>query len=86
MFPVVCLKDTLAAHASSRIKSISLDREIMLGRRLLCLDFQTVYLKMSMTTHREPDWSLFTSSFPYQYSFLKFNELMSGGGAKARVH
>ena len=70
MFPVVCLKETLAAHAKSKIKDISLDREIMLGRRCLCLDIQTAYLKMSMTTHKEPDWSLLVSSLPYKYNFL----------------
>ena len=73
-------------HAKSKIKDISLDREIMLGRRCLCLDFQTAYLKMSMTTHKEPDWSLLVSSLPYKYNFLKSSELMSGGGTKARVH
>ena len=59
---------------------------IKLGRRLLCLDFQTAYLKMSMTSPREPDWSLIISSKPYQYIFLKWSELISGGGTKARVH
>ena len=51
---VLCLKDTLAAFATSRIKEISLDIEIMLGSRRLSLDFQTKYLKMSITIHRVP--------------------------------
>ena len=82
----MCLNDTFAEQARSRIKLISLESIIMLGRRLLCFDFQTAYLKMSMTSPREPDWSLIISSEPYQYIFLKWSELMSGGGTKARVH
>ena len=80
MLPVLCLKDALAARATSRVNEISLERVIILGKRRLNLDFQTVYLKISITMQRVQARSKLVPSWPYQYKFLKYREFMLGGG------
>ena len=66
-------------------KVISLDREIKFGKCRLCLNFQSTYLKVSITMPIVPEGSSLYSFCPNQYNFLKSGVLISGVGCSSRV-
>ena len=67
-------------------KVISLEREIKFGKCRLCLNFQSTYLKVSITMPIVPEWSSVVSLCPNQYKFLNSRVLISGAGFSSRVH
>ena len=86
MFRDLCLKYWFLIQAMFSRKVISLDREIKFGKCRLCLNFQSTYLKVSITMPIVPEGSSVVSLWQNQYKFLNSGALISGAGFSLRVH